>query len=167
MMQAQCARSELIGLYILVTDLTNNGNSSNPMFSLQLHFGLFVPSLHLSVCQNELKCTDGCKLRCTDLVSNSLKHNLHFKWFGSSFSLQFHRCSNLIGARATVLCFIKSVLQTSGCEVCLASTSESGCKNSDRNLDSRQTMCVPKSENFLTFVQVYCCKRSPPGFHNL
>ena len=117
MMQAPCAHSQLMGLYILVTDLTNNGNSSNPMFSLQLHFGLFVPSLHLSECQNELKCTDGCKLRCTDLVSNSLKHNLHFKWFGSSFSLQFHRCSKLIGARATVLCFIKSVLQTSGWEV--------------------------------------------------
>ena len=97
MMQAWCAHSQLMGLYILVTDPTNNGNSSNPMFSLQLHFGLFVPSLHLSVCQNELKCTDGCKLRCTDLVSNSLKHNLHFKWFGSSFSLQFHRCSKLIG----------------------------------------------------------------------
>ena len=80
------------------------------VFFAALHFGLFAPSLHLSMCQNELKCTDGCKLRCTDLVSSSLKHNLHFKWFGSSFSLQFHRCSNLIGARATVLCFIKSVL---------------------------------------------------------
>ena len=37
----------------------------------------------------------------------------------------------------------------------LPSTSESGCKDSDRNLDSRQTMCVPKSENFLIFVQLY------------
>ena len=104
--KTQCALAKTMGSDILVTDLPNivwnNQNSSNSMFSLQLHFRLFVPFLHLSVCQNELKCTDGCKLRCTDLVSNSLKHNLHFKWLGSSFSLQFHRCSKLIGVKETV-----------------------------------------------------------------
>ena len=50
------------------------------------------------------------------------------------------------------ICFIDIWL---GGEVCLPSTSESGCKDSDRNLDSRQTMCVPKSEKFLISVQFY------------
>ena len=41
---------------------------------------LFVAIRHLSEARPRLKCTDGTKLRCTDLVPTSSRHHLHFKW---------------------------------------------------------------------------------------